>query len=125
MQVPEPVEEFVTPMRERLGLEATQKGQAALMIRDTIRADHGVFTVHVENQHGAATATCVVNILGNSFILFSLNIRPSSYTSLDTRLHSSNIPLLWVETYNLRPILIVRDHYFSRRLVVLDHYSSK
>ena len=65
LQVPEPVEESVTPMRERLGLEATQKGQAALMIRDTVRADHGVFTVQVENQHGAATATCVVNILGN------------------------------------------------------------
>lgn len=66
LQVPEPEEEFVTPMRERLGLDQTQRGQAALVIRDAIRVDHGDFTIQVENTHGVATACCVVNVLGES-----------------------------------------------------------
>lgn len=64
LKVPEPEEEFVTPLRERLGLDQTTRGQSALMIRDAIRADHGNFTIQVENIHGVATATCAVNVLG-------------------------------------------------------------
>jgi len=64
LQVPEPEEEFVTPLRERLGLDQTKKGQSALMIRDSVRVDHGDFTIKVENTHGVATATCFVNVLG-------------------------------------------------------------
>lgn len=66
LQVPEPEEEFLTPMRERMGLDQTQRGQSALMIRDAIRPDHGNFTIKVENIHGAATASCVVNVLGKT-----------------------------------------------------------
>lgn len=66
VQVPEPEEEFVTPLRERLGLDQTKKGQSAVMIRDAVRADHGNFTIQVENTHGVATASCVVNVLGKT-----------------------------------------------------------
>lgn len=66
LQVPEPEEEFVTPLRERLGLDQTKKGQSALMIRDAVRADHGNFTIQLENTHGVATASCVVNVLGKT-----------------------------------------------------------
>lgn len=64
LQVPEPEEEFVTPLHERLGLDQTKKGLSALMIRDAVRVDHGNFTIKVENTHGFATATCNVNVLG-------------------------------------------------------------
>lgn len=64
LQVPEPEEEFVSPMHERLGLDQTKKGRSALMIREAIRADHGTFTIKVENTHGVATASCFVNVLG-------------------------------------------------------------
>lgn len=66
LQVPEPEEEFVTPLRERLGLDQTKKGQSALMIRDAVRADHGNFTIQLENTHGVATASCDVNVLGKT-----------------------------------------------------------
>lgn len=65
LQVPEPEEEFVTPLRERLGIDQTKKGQSAMMIRDAVRTDHGNFTIKVENTHGVATASCVVTVLGN------------------------------------------------------------
>lgn len=68
LQVPEPEEEFVTPLRERLGLDQTQKGQSMLMIREAVRADHGNFTIHVENTHGVASASCVVNVLGKKSV---------------------------------------------------------
>lgn len=54
----------MTPMRERLGLDQTKRGQSALMIREAVRADHGNFTIKVENIHGVATASCEVNVLG-------------------------------------------------------------
>lgn len=69
-QVPEPEVEFVTPIRERLGLDESKKGQAALMIRDSVRADHGNFTIQVENPHGVATASCIVNVLGEIQVYF-------------------------------------------------------
>lgn len=54
----------MTPLRERLGLDQTKKGQTVLMIRDACRADHGDFTIQVENTHGVAAASCFVNVLG-------------------------------------------------------------
>lgn len=72
LKVPEPVEEFVTPLRERLGLDQTKKGQSVLMIRDAVRADHGNFTIQVENIHGLATASCIVNVLGEIEMLLIL-----------------------------------------------------
>lgn len=67
-QVPEPEEEFVSPLLERLGLDQTKKGQSVLMVREAIRADHGKFTIQVENTHGVATASCVINVLGKTNI---------------------------------------------------------
>lgn len=64
MQVPEPEEEFVTPLRERLGIDKTTKGQSTLMIRDAVRVDHGTFTIKVENTHGVDFASCFVNVQG-------------------------------------------------------------
>lgn len=75
LQVPEPEEEFVTPIRERLGLDQTKKGQAALMIREAIRRDHGNFTIQVENTHGVAYASCFVNVLGKPIVFDSVFIR--------------------------------------------------
>lgn len=69
VQVPEPEEEFVTPLRERLGLDKTTKGQSALMIRDSLRVDHGNYTIRVENTHGVAFATCYVNVLGKDICI--------------------------------------------------------
>lgn len=57
----------MTPLRERLGLDQTKKGQSVLMIREAVRADHGNFTIQVENTHGVATASCVVNVLGKKY----------------------------------------------------------
>lgn len=71
-QVPEPEEEFVTPLRERLGLDQTQKGQSVLMIREAVRADHGNFTIHVENTHGVASASCIVNVLGKKSVFTAI-----------------------------------------------------
>lgn len=70
----------MTPLRERLGLDQTQKGQSVLMIREAVRADHGNFTIHVENTHGVASASCIVNVLGKrtGFIL-SLFCRFSNF----------------------------------------------
>lgn len=68
LQVPEPEVEFVTPLRERLGLDKTKRGQSAMMIRDAIRTDHGTFTIQVENTHGVATASCDVNVLGKKIL---------------------------------------------------------
>lgn len=58
----------MTPLRERLGLDQTTKGQSALMIRDAVRADHGSFTIQVENTHGVASASCSVNVLGTPLV---------------------------------------------------------
>lgn len=68
-KVPEPEEEFITPLRERLGLDQTQKGQSVLMIREAVRADHGNFTIQVENTHGVASASCIANVLGKKPVL--------------------------------------------------------
>lgn len=75
LQVPEPEEEFVTPLRERLGLDQTHKGQSVLMIREAVRADHGNFTIHVENTHGVASTSCVVNVLGKKSVFISSDFR--------------------------------------------------
>ena len=66
LKVAEPEEAYVVPIKERLGLDNTRKGKAVLMVRETVRIDHGKFTIQVQNTHGKATATCDVNILGNA-----------------------------------------------------------
>lgn len=61
---PEPEEEFHPPLLDRLSFDQSKRGETALMVRDAIRTDHGMFTIRVENPHGVATASCEVNVLG-------------------------------------------------------------
>lgn len=61
---PEPEEVFHPPLPDRLSFDQSKRGETAMMVRDAIRDDHGIFTIRVENTHGFATASCVVNVLG-------------------------------------------------------------
>lgn len=61
---PEPEEEFHPPLPDRLSFDQSKRGENALMVREAIRDDHGLFTIRVENAHGFATASCDVNVLG-------------------------------------------------------------
>lgn len=65
-KVPEPEEVFVTPILQRVSFDQTKKGQTAIMVRESVRVDHGCFTIRVENSHGVATASCEVNVLGKT-----------------------------------------------------------
>lgn len=62
---PEP-EEFHPALTERLSFDQSKRGETALMVRDSIRGDHGKYTIVVENPHGRATASCEVNVQGKS-----------------------------------------------------------
>lgn len=67
---PEPEEVFHPPLPDRLSFDQSKRGETAMMVREAIRDDHGLFTIRVENSHGFATASCVVNVLGR-FLCFS------------------------------------------------------
>ncbi|NWV78822.1 TITIN protein, partial [Dasyornis broadbenti] len=58
-------DEVVRPedIKKRVTAPKKRKGESILSIRDSIRADHGTFTIKVENDHGVAKASCVVNVL--------------------------------------------------------------
>lgn len=60
----EPEEEYHPSLNERLTIDNSRKGESFIIVKDVIRGDHGVFTIKVENDHGVASATCEVNILG-------------------------------------------------------------
>ena len=60
---PEP-EEFHPPLPDRLSFDQSKRGETAMMVRDSIRGDHGKYTIVVENQHGVAKASCEVNVQG-------------------------------------------------------------
>lgn len=60
----EPEEAYHPSLNERLTIDSKRKGESFIIVKDTIRADHGVFTIKVENDHGVASASCEVNILG-------------------------------------------------------------
>lgn len=62
--IPEPEEVFHPPLPDRLSFDQSKRGETAMMVRDAIRDDHGLFTIRVENTHGFATASCDVNVLG-------------------------------------------------------------
>lgn len=53
-------------INERLAVDNRRRGTSSIVVRDSVRADHGVYMVKVENDHGTASATCEVNILGRS-----------------------------------------------------------
>lgn len=60
----EPEEAYHPSLNERLTIESKRKGESFIIVKDTIRGDHGVFTIKVENDHGIASASCEVNVLG-------------------------------------------------------------
>lgn len=60
----EPEEEYHPSLNERLTIDNSRKGESSILVKDIIRGDHGVFTIKVENDHGVASATCEVNVLG-------------------------------------------------------------
>lgn len=75
-EAPEPeaeVEESDYPtINERLTINNRHRGVSSALIKDSVRPDHGVYMVKVENDHGSASATCEVNVLGedSSILLF-------------------------------------------------------
>lgn len=71
-EVVEPeVEETDYPtLTERLSIDNSRRGTSSVVITDSIRLDHGVYMVKVENDHGIASATCEVNVLGRNLTLF-------------------------------------------------------
>lgn len=67
---PEVEETDYPTINERLAIDNSRRGTSSIVIRDSIRADHGVYMVKVKNNHGTASATCEVNVLGeNSSLL--------------------------------------------------------
>lgn len=64
-------------LQERLTIHDKKRGESSCIVRDTIRGDHGVYTIKVENDHGIASATCEVNVLGE--ISSSFNIYTFCY----------------------------------------------
>lgn len=67
VQEPEP-EVHCPPLLERLSFDQSKKGETAMLVRDSVRTDHGLFTIQVENTHGIATASCEVNVLGKMLV---------------------------------------------------------
>lgn len=64
---PEVEEPDYPTINERLAVDNRRRGTSSIVVRDSIRPDHGVYTVKLENDHGTASATCEVNILGRSY----------------------------------------------------------
>lgn len=62
-------------INERLAVDNKRRGTSSILVRDSVRADHGVYTVKVENDHGTASATCEVNILGRCFLLITYSFK--------------------------------------------------
>lgn len=60
----EPEEAYHPSLNERLTIESKRKGESLIIVTDSIRGDHGVFTIKVENEHGVSSASCEVNVLG-------------------------------------------------------------
>ena len=60
----EPEESDYPTINERLSLEDCKRGESRIVVKDTIRGDHGVYTITVKNDQGKASASCDVNVLG-------------------------------------------------------------
>lgn len=65
-------------INERLAVDNKRRGTSSIVVRDSVRADHGVYTVKVQNDHGTASATCEVNVLGRSFLLITYIFKDKS-----------------------------------------------
>lgn len=57
-------EPFHLALTERLTIDNSKQGVSFISVRDSLRADHGTYTIHVQNDHGVAKASCEVNVLG-------------------------------------------------------------
>lgn len=77
---PELEESDYPTINERLAINNTRRGTSSVVIRDSLRADHGVYMVKVENDHGIASATCEVNVLGEYPPLFCSSVTQTSHT---------------------------------------------
>lgn len=66
---PEAEESDYPTINERLTINNRHRGVSSVVVKDSVRGDHGVYMVKVENDHGSASATCEVNVLGETFIL--------------------------------------------------------
>lgn len=55
-------------INERLAIDNRRRGTSSIVIKDSIRPDHGIYMVKVENDHGIASATCEVNVLGENWV---------------------------------------------------------
>lgn len=73
----EPEEEYYPSLNERLTIDNLRKGESSILVKDVIRGDHGVFTIKVENDHGVASATCEVNVLGKLNLNFKMELLQS------------------------------------------------
>lgn len=62
-------EPFVLPLTQRLSIDNSKKGESQLRVRDSLRPDHGLYMIKVENDHGIAKAPCTVSVLGESLKL--------------------------------------------------------
>lgn len=67
---PEEEETDYPTINERAAIDNRRRGTSSVVIRDSFRADHGVYMVKVKNDHGTASATCEVNVLGENSSLF-------------------------------------------------------
>lgn len=61
---PEVEETDYPTINERLSINNSRRGVSSIVITDSMRVDHGVYMVKVENDHGKASVTCEVNVLG-------------------------------------------------------------
>lgn len=68
----EPEEEYHPSLNERLTIDNARKGESYVVLKDVIRGDHGLFTIKVENDHGVATASCEIAVLGKFNIILNL-----------------------------------------------------
>lgn len=94
---PEPeaeVEESDYPtINERLTINNRHRGVSSVVIKDSLRADHGVYMVKVENDHGSASATCEVNVLGENYflLLFQSSVSMRYETQRIDRIHIQDV----------------------------------
>lgn len=60
----EPEEPSYPSLPERLSIDMSRKGESTALVHDCVRRDHGKYMIKVENDHGVASASCEVNVLG-------------------------------------------------------------
>ena len=77
---PEQEEPDYPTINERLAIDNSHRGVSSIVIIDSVRPDHGVYMVKVENDHGKASATCEVNVLGKCSFQAFCSLHSQSHT---------------------------------------------